>query len=111
MESSGDNTQRVETTRQAIHMLVALLAFSLRWLSYPQALALAGALVFFNAFILPRLPGGLRLLYRPEERRRMLPRGIMAYPASVFLLILLFPAPIAAAMWARSRLETARPPL
>lgn len=80
-------------------MLVALLSVLLRWLSYPQALACAVAAIVFNVFILPRLPGGKQYLYRADERERGFSRGILAYPVSLFLLILLFPLPVAAAMW------------
>ncbi len=80
-------------------MLVALLALLLRWLTYSQALTLAAALVLFNAFLLPRLPGVKRFLYRADERASGFSKGILAYPISVFLLILIFPVPVAAAMW------------
>jgi len=80
-------------------MLVALFAVLLRWLSYPQALACAVAAIVFNVFILPRLPGGRQRLYRTDERERGFSMGILAYPVSVFLLLLIFPVPIAAAMW------------
>ena len=100
MHPVSADKQHVETTRQIVHMLVALLALLLRWLTYPQALALALALVFFNAFLLPRLPGSMRFLYRTDERASGFSKGILAYPISVFLLILIFPVPVAAAMWA-----------
>jgi dolichol kinase len=80
-------------------MLVGMFALLLRWLSYPQALACAVAAVVFNSFILPRLPGSRRSLYRTGEREHGLSAGIFMYPISVFLLILLFPVPVAASMW------------
>jgi dolichol kinase len=99
MRSSGENPLKTEISRQVVHMLVALFAILLRWLSYPQALACAVAAIVFNVFILPRLPGGKQRLYRADERERGFSMGILAYPVSVFLLILLFPIPVAAAMW------------
>jgi dolichol kinase len=99
MRFSIENHSHTEISRQVVHMLVALFAVLLRWLSYPQALACAVAAIVFNAFILPRLPGGKQYLYRADERERGFSRGILAYPVSVFLLILIFPVPIAAAMW------------
>lgn len=93
------NSDRPETARQCVHMLVGLLALALRWLTYPLALAMAVALIAFNLFVLPRLPGNLRYLYRVEERDRRFSIGILMYPISVFLLILIFPTPVAAAMW------------
>jgi len=80
-------------------MLMALFALLLRWLSYPQALACAVGAIVFNAFILPRLPGGKERLYRADERERGYSRGILTYPVSVFVLVLVFPVPVAAAMW------------
>jgi dolichol kinase len=99
MQLAEQNPPGTETARQAVHMLVASFALLLRWLSYPQALACAAGLVIFNAFILPRLPGSRRYLYRAEERERGFSVGILAYPVSVFILILVFPVPVAAAMW------------
>jgi dolichol kinase len=99
MRFSIENHAHTEISRQVVHMLVASFAVLLRWLSYPQALACAVAAIVFNVFILPRLPGGKRYLYRADEREHGFSRGIIAYPISVFLLILLFPVPIAAAMW------------
>jgi dolichol kinase len=88
-----------EISRQAVHMLVALFALLLRWLSYPQALACAVAAIVFNVFILPRLPGSRERLYRAGERESGFSVGILMYPVSVFILILAFPVPVAAAMW------------
>lgn len=80
-------------------MLVGTFALLLRWLSYPQALGCAVAAIVFNAFILPRLPGSKRRLYRTAEREHGLSAGIFMYPISVFILILVFPVSVAAAMW------------
>lgn len=80
-------------------MLVGALALLLRWLTYPQALSCAAGLVAFNVLLLPRLPGSKRFLYRADERERGYSAGILLYPVSVFLLILLFPLPVAASMW------------
>jgi len=93
-----------ETARQAMHMLVGSLALLLRWLGYPAALGLAAGLVALNVFFLHGLPGAARYLYRDDERERLgsaaiLSSGIVLYPVSVFVLILLFPLPVAAAMW------------
>ncbi len=80
-------------------MLVGGLALALRWTSYGQALTLAAGLVVFNAYVLPRLPWISALLYRPGERERRFTSGILLYPVTVFILILFFPVPVAAAMW------------
>jgi uncharacterized protein (TIGR00297 family) len=88
-----------ESRRQAVHITMGGWAVLLRWISWPQAAALAGAALAFNAFVLPRL-GGPRL-YRDSEATRGLPIGILLYPLSVLLLVLLFPyrLDIVAAAW------------
>ena len=75
-------------------------AFALRYLTWWQAALLAGSAVVFNLFVLPRI-GGQRL-YRSSEFARGFPAGILLYPISVLLLILVFPRrlDIAAAAWA-----------
>jgi len=75
-------------------------AFLLRFLTWPQAAALAGTALLFNAFLLPRLGG--RAIFRPDDVRRGFPIGILFYPIAVLLLILVFRKrlDIAAAAWA-----------
>jgi uncharacterized protein (TIGR00297 family) len=74
-------------------------ALLLRWLTWPQAAALAAAALAFNAIVLPRIGG--RRLYRDSDVARGLPLGILFYPFSVLLLIVLFPRrlDIVAAAW------------
>lgn len=62
-------------------------AVLLRWISWPQALALAAVALAFNLVVLPRV--GARL-YRPGDHARNL-HGIVYYPLAVLLLLLLFP--------------------
>lgn len=89
-----------ETRRQIVHITMGGWALLLRWITWPQAAALAIAALIFNGFILPRI-GGPRL-YRQADLRRGLPVGILFYPLSVLLLVLLFPhrPDIVAAAWA-----------
>ena len=89
-----------ETRRQIVHMAMGLFALLLRVLSWPQAAACALAAFLFNLVVLPRLGGPS--LYRPADRARGFPLGILVYPLSVLLLILLFPRrpDIVAAAWA-----------
>ncbi len=72
-------------------------ALLLRWLSWWQALILAGSALAFNVFVLPRFAHGL---YRPGDRARSL-HGIVFYPLAVLLLIVTFPRrpDIIAAAW------------
>jgi uncharacterized protein (TIGR00297 family) len=89
-----------EDARQWVHALSGLFALLLRVLTWPQAAALAVAALVFNAMVLPRV-GGQRL-YRPVDRARGFPLGILLYPLAVLLLVLVFPSrlDLAAAAWA-----------
>jgi uncharacterized protein (TIGR00297 family) len=87
-----------EWQRKAIHAGVGLGALTLRWLDWRVAAACALAALLFNILVLPRFARGL---YRDPSARH--DAGIVAYPAMVLLLILVFSGkyiPIAAAVWA-----------
>ncbi len=73
-------------------------ALLLRYIPWWQAALLAGAALVFNLVVLPRVG---RALYRPDDRSRRIPTGIVLYPVAVLLLILIFPyrLDIAAAAW------------
>ena len=88
-----------EHARQWVHVGSAFFALLLRVLTWWQAAALAATALAFNLFVLPRI-GGTRL-YRPVDEARGFPLGILLYPLSVLLLILLFPSrlDIVAAAW------------
>jgi uncharacterized protein (TIGR00297 family) len=88
-----------ETTRRLVHAGMGGLAFVLAYLTPPQAAALAGGAILFNLWVLPRLGGGR--LFRPGERRAPWKSGIILYPASVLILIVLFHdrMEVAAAAW------------
>lgn len=88
-----------ETPRQTLHMAMGAFAVLLRVLAWWQAaLCAAGALVF-NLAVLPRIGG--RTLYRQADAARGFPLGILLYPLSVLLLVLVFPhrLDIAASAW------------
>jgi uncharacterized protein (TIGR00297 family) len=88
-----------ETRRQTVHMLMALFALLLRYLDWRAAAACAIAAFLFNLLVLPRLGG--TVLYRPDDRARGYPLGILFYPLSILTLILAFPRrpDIVAAAW------------
>lgn len=88
-----------ESIRQAIHIGTGFLAFSLRWVSPLQLSWLALAGLLFNAILLPRL-GGLGL-WRREESGKGMAAGIVLYPLTVLLLLLIFGRrpEVAAAGW------------
>jgi len=71
-------------------------ALLLRWLSWPVAALCAAAALLFNLFALPAFG---RAIYRDPEKRRDV--GIVAYPAAVLAVILLFRhhLAVAAALW------------
>lgn len=80
-------------------MAMGLFALLLRVLTWWQAALCAVAALLFNLVVLPRI--GRRTLYRQADALRGYPLGILLYPLSVLLLILLFPhrPDIAAASW------------
>lgn len=88
-----------EIRRQITHILVGAFALLLRWLTLPQAAALAIGAIIFNLFVLPRVS---RNVFRPGDLDRVGESGIVIYPVAVLGLILLFPRrpDIAAASWA-----------
>ena len=90
----------LEAARKSVHVSVGLFAVLLRWLDPWQALALALAAFFFNWQVLPRATG--RGLEREADRTRGYPLGILLYPISVALLIVIFPGrlDVVAAAWA-----------
>ncbi len=88
-----------ELFRQTVHIGAGFLALALRWVSPLHLSWLAATGLCFNAMILPRL-GGLGLWRREEEWNRRAP-GIVLYPLTVLLLLLIFSRrpEVAAAGW------------
>ncbi|HWZ86027.1 MAG TPA: DUF92 domain-containing protein [Thermoanaerobaculia bacterium] len=87
-----------EWRRKAVHAGMGLFALALRWLDWRAAAALALAALLFNVYAMPRIG---RAIYRNRLARR--DTGIVAYPAVVLLLILVFgqtDLPLVAAVWA-----------
>jgi len=89
-----------ERARQWVHIGSAGFALLLRLLTWQQAAMMAAAALAFNALLLPLIGG--RQLYRPADRERGFPLGILLYPTAVLLLILVFRTrlDIVAAAWA-----------
>lgn len=77
----------METQRQLLHVAVGLFALLLRWLTWPQAAALAAGAVFFNLIVLPRLSRGV---FRTGDIAQPWSSGIVLYPVAVLGLVLLF---------------------
>lgn len=80
-------------------MSMSAFALLLRILTWPEAFACAAAALLFNLLFLPRVGG--RRLYRDADVARGYPAGIIFYPLSVAVLILLFPGrlDLVAAAW------------
>ena len=87
-----------EWKRKAVHAGMGLFALALRYLDWKTAALCAGAALAFNVFAMPKIG---RAIYRSSVPRR--DTGIVAYPAMVLLLILVFgdtDLPLVAAVWA-----------
>ncbi len=77
-----------ETKRKLVHIGMVGWAFLIGRIPPVFISGLALAALFFNLFILPRITG--RALERKEERALGFSPGMIAYPAVVFLLSLIF---------------------
>ncbi len=77
--------------RKAVHAGMGLFALALRFVDWRVAAAGAAAALLFNTVVMPRVGRGL---YRDAGRRH--DAGIVAYPAMVLLLILVFRGPLPA---------------
>jgi uncharacterized protein (TIGR00297 family) len=79
---------RGEAARRVVHVACGAFALLLRFLSWPQAAALAITAFLFNWQVLPRLFG--RSMWRSADVARGYPVGILAYPLAVLGLVLVF---------------------
>lgn len=82
-----------EALRRMTHASVGLLSLLLRWLPWPVVPICCFAGIAMNFFVLPRVAPQI---FRPEEGKFS---GVRAYPMAVLLLVLIFPARIAAGAW------------
>jgi uncharacterized protein (TIGR00297 family) len=75
-----------ETRRQIVHIAMAAFALLLPYLTWPEAAGLAGAALVFNAIALGRVaPAIIR-----ETDKRGIRAGVLYYPLSILVLILVF---------------------
>jgi uncharacterized protein (TIGR00297 family) len=88
-----------EDSRQSVHIAMGGFALLLPLIPWWQSTVLAAFAVLFNLFGLQRLLG--RRLFRPGERIGRLTSGIVLYPLTVLLLLLVFGGrlDIVAAAW------------
>jgi len=75
-----------ELKRKLVHVGVGSFALLLRYLTWPEAAAMAAAAFLFNWQVLPRLGG--RALWRENDHGAGYPIGILLYPLSVLALVL-----------------------
>jgi uncharacterized protein (TIGR00297 family) len=75
-----------ELARKLVHVGVGAFALLLRYLTWPEAAAMAAGAFLFNWQVLPRLGG--RALWRESDHGAGYPIGILLYPASVLVLVL-----------------------
>jgi uncharacterized protein (TIGR00297 family) len=88
-----------ETARQWVHIAFGAVALTLPYLSWFQAVLLAAAAVIINIRLLRAIAGAR--IHRPTELAQAVPAGLVLYPTSILLLLLLFPSrpDIVAAAW------------
>lgn len=77
-----------ELARKVVHVGMGAIALSLRYLTWWQAALLALVALLHNLFVFPRYGG--RKIFRGEAARRGVDPGIVIYPLSVLLLVLVF---------------------
>lgn len=86
-----------ETIRKSLHIGVVVLAVPLHWFGWWYGMLFAGLSMAWNLMGMPRY---FDFTFREEEKKAGYSRGMLTYPVVVFLLMLLFPLPIAASQWA-----------
>jgi dolichol kinase len=89
------NGNRKARRRQAIHLLVGGCAFLVKPWGRPACSVVALLGLLYNAVIAPRF--GLDRAYRRDGEGHL--GGLVTYPLAVLLLLLLFPATVAAGAW------------
>ena len=77
-----------EITRKLIHVSMGLFALLLAYLTWWQALLFAGVALFHNMFVLPRYMRGR--IFRGAAGEKGHDIGILLYPVSIAILILIF---------------------
>lgn len=88
-----------ETLRQSVHIGFGAVALLLPFLQWYQATILAACAIAFNISLLKKIARGR--LHRPAELEQTLPVGLVLYPTSILILLLMLPSrvDIVAASW------------
>ncbi len=96
---STSSPQYSESLRQWVHIGFGAVALLLPFLDWYQAVILAAAAIVFNIRLLRKIAG--ERLHRPLELQQSVPAGLVLYPTSILLMLLMLPArpDIVAAAW------------
>ena len=91
---------RSELPRKLVHVGMGAFALLLRWLTPWQAIFMAVAALILNSLFLHGITRGAFL--RPDERASRFSRGVVLYPAILFLTFIIFRSrlELAAGIWA-----------
>lgn len=87
---SSASPQYSETLRQWVHIAFGAAALLLPFLHWYQAATLAAVAVIFNIRLLKKIAGDR--LHRPLELQQAVPSGLVLYPTSILLMLLMFPS-------------------
>ena len=79
-----------ETLRQWVHIGFGAVALLLPFLHWHQAVILAAVATVFNIRLLRKVAGDR--LHRPLERQQAVPAGLVLYPTSVLVMLLMLPS-------------------
>jgi uncharacterized protein (TIGR00297 family) len=79
-----------ETLRQWVHIGSGAAALLLPFLDWYQAVILAAAAIIFNIRLLRKIAG--ERLHRPLELQQSVPAGLVLYPTSILIMLLMVPS-------------------
>jgi uncharacterized protein (TIGR00297 family) len=82
--------QYSESLRQWVHIGFGAAALLLPFLSWYQAVILAAAAIVFSIRLLRKIAG--ERLHRPLELQQAVPAGLVLYPTSILLMLLMLPS-------------------
>lgn len=87
---SARPAQYSEALRQWVHIGFGAAALLLPFLNWYQAVVLAAAAIVFNIRLLRKIAGNR--LHRPLELQQAVPAGLVLYPTSILVMLLMLPS-------------------
>jgi uncharacterized protein (TIGR00297 family) len=87
---SARPAQYSEALRQWVHIGFGAAALLLPFLNWYQAVVLAAAAIVFNIRLLRKIAGNR--IHRPLELQQTLPTGLVLYPTSILVMLLMLPS-------------------